>query len=107
MAHTETGIDGVLLDDALTVTLTELTRLCGANGRAIKLMVVEGMLRPQGGQPNEWRFNGDEVRRARRAVRLQRDLELNLAGAALALDLLDELEGLRERLHRLEQQLGE
>jgi chaperone modulatory protein CbpM len=46
------------------------------------------------------------VRRARRALRLQRDLDLNLAGAALALDLLDEVEILRERVRVLEYQLG-
>ncbi|MBK5963276.1 MerR family transcriptional regulator [Thiocystis minor] len=107
MAQIETVIEGIVLDEAVTVSLTELTQLCGANGRVIELMVVEGMLRPQGGQPEDWRFSGEEVRRARRAVRLQRDLDLNLAGAALALDLLDELDRLRERLHALERQLGE
>ena len=40
-------------------------------------------------------------------MRLQRDLDLNLAGTALALDLLDELEQLRERLRALEHQLGQ
>ena len=107
MAQIETGIEGILLDDALTVSLTELTQLCGANCRTIKLLVVEGVLRPQGGQPTFWRFDGHDVRRARRAIRLQRDLELNLAGTALALDLLDELERLRERLQTLERQLSE
>jgi len=32
------------------------------------------------------------------ALRLQRDLGLNLAGAALALELLDEVEALRAQL---------
>jgi chaperone modulatory protein CbpM len=34
-------------------------------------------------------------------VRVERDLGVNVAGAALALDLLEELEGLRERIERL------
>ena len=102
MTQTETDIEGTLLDEALIVSFTELTRLCGANGRAVKLMVTEGLLRPQGHRPDDWRFSGDEIRRARRAVRLQRDLELNLAGTALALDLLDELDHLRARLQALE-----
>ena len=38
-----------------------------------------------------------------RAVKdLQRDLELNMAGAALAVDLLDRVERLRARLRALE-----
>lgn len=107
MTQTETRIEGIVLDEGLTVTLTEMTELCGSSGRMIRLMVTEGLLRPQGHAPDDWRFDGFEVRRARRAVRLHRDLNLNLAGTALAIDLLDELEHLRERLRMLEHQLGE
>ena len=107
MTQTETRIEGIVLDEGLTVTLTELTQLCGSSGRVVRLMVTEGLLRPKGQAPDDWRFDGLEVRRARRAVRLQRDLDLNLAGTALALDLLDELEQLRERLRALEHQLGQ
>ena len=39
-------------------------------------------------------------RRARVAVRLTRDLELNTPGVALALDLLDEIHELRSQLAR-------
>ncbi|NCA68531.1 MAG: MerR family transcriptional regulator [Sphingobacteriia bacterium] len=106
MTQIETRIDGILLDEAVTVDLAELTRLCGSSGRTVRLMVTEGLLRPSGTLPEEWRFDGIEIRRARRAVRLQRDLELNLPGTALALDLLEELECLRERLRILEHQLG-
>ena len=37
-----------------------------------------------------------------RALNLQRDLDINPAGAALALELLDEIDHLRERLRTLE-----
>ena len=47
---------------------------------------------------SEWRFAGGALRRARTAARLQRDLELNLVGVALALDLMDEIERLRRDL---------
>jgi chaperone modulatory protein CbpM len=107
MTQTETRIEGIVLDEGLTVTLAELTQLCGSSGRVVRLMVTEGLLRPKGECPDEWRFDGLEVRRARRAVRLRRDLNLNLAGTALAIDLLDELEELRERLRILEHQLGQ
>jgi chaperone modulatory protein CbpM len=36
-------------------------------------------------------------------MHLQRDLDINVAGAALVLDLLDELESLRARLRRFEE----
>lgn len=69
-------------------------------------MVHEGLLRPLGERPDQWQFSGAQIRRARRAVRLQRDLELNLAGAALALDLLDQIDALHARIRALEFQLG-
>ena len=38
--------------------------------------------------------------------RLQRELEVNLAGVALALDLMEEIQQLRRRLQRLERGQG-
>ncbi|MBP1152859.1 hypothetical protein JOD69_004728 [Methylocaldum sp. RMAD-M] len=44
-----------------------------------------------------WQFNTAALRRLQTALHLQRDLGVNLPGAALALDLLEELEALRRR----------
>jgi len=107
MAERTEGIDGVLLDEQTVVSIQELTRVCGLSVEQVRVMVGEGMLHPSdGGRPEHWRFTGIEIRRARRALRLQRDLELNLSGTALALDLLDEIEQLRRRVRALEQHLG-
>lgn len=46
----------------------------------------------------EARLNTKEMQRIESAFRLHRDLEINLAGVALALDLLDELAQLRKEL---------
>jgi chaperone modulatory protein CbpM len=108
MVKTELRLEGIVLDEGLTVTLAELTQLCGSSTRSLQVMVTEGLLRPRQGQvPADWRFDGIEVRRARRAQRLRRDLDLNLSGTALALDLLDELEALRARVRVLEHRLGD
>jgi chaperone modulatory protein CbpM len=107
MAQRQTSIEGVLLDEHTIVSITELTQVCGVDIEQVRLLVSEGVLQPtDGGQPEKWRFTGIEVRRARRALRLQRDLELNLPGTALALDLLDEIEQLRRRVRALEHHLG-
>jgi chaperone modulatory protein CbpM len=106
MSKALTVIEGVLLDERTVVTLHELTHVCGVSQEQVCSMVREGMLQPRGAEPEQWRFSGVEVRRTRRALRLQRDLELNLAGAALALDLLDEVERLRRRVRCLEQHHG-
>lgn len=99
-------IEGMLLDDAMAVTFAEMEQLCGSSTEVLELLIEEGVLHPRGRNPQEWRFSGREVGRARRALRLQRDLDLNLAGAALALDLLDEIETLRAKLRVLERHLG-
>jgi chaperone modulatory protein CbpM len=106
MPENSNALEGVILDERTVVTVTELTQVCGVSLEQVRSMVIEGMLHPRGAAPEQWRFTGVEVRRTRRALRLQQDLDLNLAGVALALDLLDEVETLRRRVHCLEHQLG-
>jgi chaperone modulatory protein CbpM len=86
-----------IFDDSVQVTLQELSRMCAVDERHIVEFVEEGVLTAVSSAP-QWHFSGGAVRRARLAVRLQRDLEINLAGVALALDLMEELELLRREL---------
>ena len=95
----------LVLDEQVTVSLREMCRGCGLPGEALMAMVEEGLLQPQGPAPAQWRFVARDLERARTALRLQRDLGLNLAGVALALDLLDEVRALRARVRVLEQLL--
>jgi chaperone modulatory protein CbpM len=92
---------GVVLDERARLTLAELSRICAARAELIIELVEEGVLDPIGREPARWRFSCFHMRRARTALRLQRDLGLNLAGAALALQLLDEVEALRARLRAM------
>ena len=62
--------------------------------------VSEGVLSPAGSSPEDWRFSGESLRRAKTAARLTNDLELNTPGVALALDLLEEISRLRCQLNR-------
>ena len=47
---------------------------------------------------DHWKFPGSNLSRAHAARRLQRDLEINLAGVALVLDLMEEMMSLRNRI---------
>ncbi|HHJ16782.1 MAG TPA: MerR family transcriptional regulator [Gammaproteobacteria bacterium] len=89
---------GTLVDDDSTFTLADLCRSCSVHAETITQMVDYGIVEPAGDNPARWRFAGSSLRRVTTVVRLQRDLGVNLAGAALALDLLDEIRSLRERL---------
>ncbi|HUF72671.1 MAG TPA: chaperone modulator CbpM [Gammaproteobacteria bacterium] len=88
---------GVLLDESLTLTLHELCEYCGVEESVVIEMVREGIAEPIDDASTEWQFTGRSVARIRIAYRLRRDLEVNMAGAALALELLEEIETLRKR----------
>ena len=89
-----------VVEEEIHLTLLELCQACGAPEEQVSIWVLEGVLEPDGEQPREWRFTGPALRRARLALRLTRDLELNPPGVALALDLLDEIAVLKARLQR-------
>jgi chaperone modulatory protein CbpM len=86
-----------LLDESVEFSLTELCDACGLPEQLIVEIVEEGVVEPSGGEPVQWRFTGIAVTRIQRVLRLQQEFEVNLAGAALALELLDEIERLRRR----------
>jgi len=99
-------LSGILLDEQTIVSLDDLCDACSSSTEWVMELVEEGALEPVGREPSQWRFTGTNLHRAHTAMRLQRDLGINLAGIALALDLLDELETMRARLRRLENESG-
>lgn len=99
-------ITGVLLEDDAELTLADLCRACSVHAEWLMELVDEGVLDPVGADPLHWRFGPDSLRRARTACRLRRDLGINLAGAALALDLLEEIDDLRSRLALIDRNTG-
>lgn len=89
---------GIVPEDPVELTLAEVCRACAVQTEFIVELVEEGVLAPAGREPQHWRFTYAHLRRTRVAWHLQRDLGVNLAGAALALELLEEIEALRARL---------
>jgi len=83
-------------------TLAEISRCCGVTDEEILLLVAEGVLNPCEPTGHEWQFDSGDLSRAMSALRLERDLGINPAGAALAIELLDEIQRLRDRVHLLE-----
>lgn len=85
-----------------SLTLAEISQCCGVTAETILVLVAEGVLAPLGRLQREWRFAGNDLVRARRALRLEQDLGVNAAGAALAIELMEELEQLQRRVRLLE-----
>lgn len=90
-----------ILEEQTQLTLVDLCGACAVHAERIIELVNVGVLEPIGREPAHWRFGGASLHRAHTALRLQRDLEINLAGVALALELLDEIESLRVRLRAM------
>ena len=84
-----------IVEQRVPLSLGELCQQYAVHAEWIVDLVDEGILEPQGGPHMKWRFSGENCRRISIVLRLQRDLGVNLAGTALALDLLDELQELR------------
>ena len=93
---------GEILEEDTILTLADLCHVCRLPAEQVFELIEEGIVEPQGRDVTVWRFHGSSVRRVRCAVQLRQDLGVNWAGAALALELLDELAMLRSRLRRLE-----
>jgi len=91
----------VIVETEVQFSLSELSRVCGVEAALLESLVQEGVLTPWGDGPTEWRFAGAILARARTATRLLRDLELNAQGAAVVIDLVDEIEALKAQLRRL------
>ena len=92
------ALSGAIFEESAILTVKELSRIFAVDERHIVEFVQEGVLEVVEIDTTEWHFTGAALRRARLALRLERDLELNLAGVALALELMDELEHLRREL---------
>lgn len=99
--NTPPRLTGFILEDQTELTLQDVCRACAARADLVIELVHEGVLTPTGAAPAQWRFTGIHMHRATVALRLQRDLGVNPAGAALALELMDEMENLRSQLRKL------
>lgn len=93
-------MSAVVVDGDCAFSLAELCRASGLERTQIVELVAHGVLDPQGTAPDNWTFGGPALRTARAAGRLMRDLELDAAGVAMALDLIQEIAALRRQLRR-------
>ncbi len=100
-------LQGYIVEEHVVFTFTALCRASGADAAQLQAMVGEGVIEPTpaagtpgatSASPDDWQFSGNALPRARTALRLARDFELSLTGAALVMDLLAEIERLRSRL---------
>lgn len=93
---------GRVVTDEQTLSLEQLCQKCNIPSEKIIAYIQEGILKIEGKNPEEWRFSYLNVLLIHKAMRLEKDLKLNVAGTALALELMDQIETLQQRLNHYE-----
>lgn len=81
------------------LSLDDLATACGLSVVHVKRLVQLGLVEPEPEAPD--RFSCATAARLRRMMRLRADLGVNLAGAAIIVDLVERLERLDAELSRL------
>ena len=94
-------IKGVLIERSTPLNLDELAQAVHLQTEIIIEMVEHHLLKPEGHAPGSWRFDNINLKRAKIAASFHHDLEINLQGIALALDLLDRIKQLEQQLETL------
>jgi len=92
-----------MMDEFMQLTLRDLCYDCQVNAEYVIELVEFGIVQPRRGRtPREWVFAGEDLVRVKKAERLRRDLEVNLPGVALSLDLIEEVRDLRRQVEELQ-----
>lgn len=95
-------LTGVIIEQSDSLTLEEFCKAVQANREAIIQMVEYQLIQPQGDTPEQWRFDSLCLKQGRIAASFHRDLEINMPGVALALELMKQIEELEHQVRLLE-----
>ncbi len=99
------AVSGQVIQGTQALTLEELSLTLRTDKILIIEMVELNLLHPTGTGPNNWSFDSVSFARAKRAMSFKKDLEVNLPGVALALELLDQIDSLENQLQILQRHL--
>lgn len=95
-------LKGDILEENVCYSFRQICHLVQLPAETVCEMIELGILEPVNTPQEPRQFSGSGINRLRCAQRLKRDLGVNNAGAALAVDLLEEIQTLRARIRLLE-----
>lgn len=93
---------GIIVEQSASLNLEEFCQAVHLQTQVVIEMVEHQLIKPEGSAPNSWRFDNACLKRAKIAASFYRDLEVNMPGIGIALDLLERIEYLEQRLQTLE-----
>jgi chaperone modulatory protein CbpM len=107
MTEAMTLLEAHLIGEGDWIGATEICELCRIELTAVVELADLGVVSPRGYAPEQWQLPATALPRLRAVGRLMRDLGVNVSGAALAVELLEEQHNLERRLRKLERLVHE
>lgn len=97
----------VMDSNGSTFTLHEVCERGECHAEFVIKLVNYGIITPvePATEARQWVFDVAALSRLHKALRLQRDLKMNLPGLAMSLELLDEVQDMRKEMERVKRQL--
>ena len=96
--HEKSLMEGQVVDGRTEITIVQLCKSCAIEAELVERLVAEGIIEPIRQEGDILYFPQNCMKRTRIVLRLRSDLGVNMAGAALALELLERIEKLQSRL---------
>lgn len=94
----ENVLIAVVIDETTTISFSEACTRYHISEELLLEMIEEGLFPIQAKAKEELTLDQQALRRIESAFRLHKDLNINLPGVALALDLLDKIDAMEHEL---------
>jgi chaperone modulatory protein CbpM len=94
------NISITIIDDNNLLTFDEICRAIHADNDLMIQLIEYHIIQPKGSSQKEWAFDHLALKRARLARNFYYDMEVNLAGIGLLIDLLERIEALETQTSR-------
>ena len=98
MSKSSQFVSEFVANSDIKLSLEQLCDALNTEKNFIRQLVEQDLITPKGDE-KEWQFDIICYKRAKSACSFYHDLDVNMAGIALALDLLDKIERLEHELN--------
>jgi chaperone modulatory protein CbpM len=107
MSTLERILEGLPIDESAWIGFGDFCAWLRVDRQWVATLVEAGVIEPRGAAPEAWSFPASDLVRVRAVARLVRDLDVNLEGVAVILDLIEDRRRLERRIALLERLLEE
>jgi chaperone modulatory protein CbpM len=95
-------LEAQMIGEGDWIAAAEICQICQIDIEAMRELAALGVVTAREPAPGGWEFAATALPRLRIVGRLMRDLGVNVSGAALAIELLEEQRALESRIRQLE-----